>query len=57
MYVCMYVPGDHKDQKRTSDPLELVVRTVVSCYVEAENQAWVLWKTDRPVFLTSEPSF
>jgi hypothetical protein len=32
-----HVPGAHRDQKRTSDPVELELQMVVSCQVGAGN--------------------
>lgn len=40
----MYMPGACREEMRV-DPLELV--TVVSCFVDAENQTQALWKNSQ----------
>lgn len=39
------VPGAGRDQKRTSEPLELKLQTVVSLHVSAGNQCSYLMNT------------
>ena len=57
--VCMYIlcmPGIRfRDQKRTSDSLELELQTVVSSQVGAENWTQDLWKNSQ-WFLSADPS-
>ena len=43
--VCM--PGAKRDQKRTSDPLELELQIVICCCVVTGNQTLVLYKNIR----------
>ena len=40
-----HVCSAHGSQKGQSDPLELELQMVVSLYVGAGNQTWVLWKS------------
>lgn len=43
MYVyALLVCSTDKDRKRASNPLEMTLQVVVSSYVCAENQTWVL---------------
>lgn len=55
-YVFMYyVPNAWGGQKRASDPLDLELCVVVSCYVSPGNWTWVPQK-ELQVLLTAEPS-
>lgn len=42
-----YVPGTHKDQKRTLDDLELELLVDVNSHVGAKNQIHVFWKSSQ----------
>lgn len=42
-----YVPGTHRDQKRTLDDLELELLVVVNSHVDAENQIQAFWKSSQ----------
>lgn len=45
-FMCtMCTPSIHGRQKRSPNPLELVLQTIVSCYVGAGNWTLVLWKS------------
>lgn len=46
MSVTTYMPGAHREHKRMSDALELVLNKVVRHHVVTENQAWVLSKSN-----------
>lgn len=44
---CMYIiftPGDHRNQKWASDPLELKLQMAVNLHVGTEYRTQVLWK-------------
>jgi len=50
LHVYLYtacVPGVHRSQKRESEPLELEVHTVVSCYVGLETRTQTLCKSNK----------
>lgn len=46
MYVHMYMPDACGDHKWVLNLLELKVWMVVSHRVRAENQTWILWKSN-----------
>ena len=59
LHVCIYMCiclVTHRGQKRALEPLELELQMVVSCYVGARNQTWVLCKNNKHVLLTAEKS-
>lgn len=50
------MPGAQEGQKQVSDPLDLELQSVLSCYVGAKVQIWVPTPTPQkqPVLLTAE---
>jgi hypothetical protein len=49
-FICLCITrmsGAHGGQKRTSDPLELVLQIVVSLQMGAKNWTLVLWKSSQ----------
>ena len=45
------VPGNHRSEKRASDPLKLELQMVVRCHAGAGN--WVLWESSQSSLLLS----
>jgi len=46
-YGYMYMVGTHRCQKRTSDPLELELQTLIRHHVYAADKTWILWKKSK----------
>ena len=42
-----YVSGGHGSQNKASDPLELDLQAVVSHYMDAGSQTWILYKNSK----------